>query len=105
MTFFWRTPDNYGGGALPTTDGKKHLPMPRGPHSVGFVDLMTPGEPDQASFVRILYPTRQSSISSTDRWPVWTEDEYLTGFVSFVQVGHGTIRKGINGPSVSAPDI
>ena len=47
MTFFWRNQSNGGAGdhsvGLPTTNGKRHLPLPRGPHSVGFIDLMTPG--------------------------------------------------------------
>ena len=48
MTFFWRNQSNGGAAGdhsvgLPTTNGKRHLPLPRGPHSVGFIDLMTPG--------------------------------------------------------------
>ena len=43
-----RVQNNASGGSehsvgLPTTNGKRHLPLPRGPHSVGFIDLMTPG--------------------------------------------------------------
>ena len=38
------------------TMGKKHLPQPRGPHSVGFVDLLTSG--DTGVLVRIYYPTK-----------------------------------------------
>ena len=38
------------------TMGKKHLPQPRGPHSVGFVDALTSG--DTGVLVRIYYPTK-----------------------------------------------
>jgi len=99
MTFFWRNQQNNGssgsgggGGSeqqhsvgLPTTNGKRHLPLPRGPHSVGFIDLMTPGDPETGSFVRVLYPTEEQCIESTEKWPLWSEDDYLTGFVNFVQ--------------------
>ena len=40
------------------TMGKKHLPQPRGPHSVGFVDVLTSG--DAGVLVRIYYPTKVS---------------------------------------------
>jgi hypothetical protein len=86
MTLFWRS-ENYG-ISLPTTEGgRKHLPQPRGPHSVGYVDLMTPGDPSMGSFVRILYPTKEQCLSNEQKWPIWAEDDYLTGFVKFVQVG------------------
>ena len=44
------------------------------------------GDPETGSFVRILYPTQEQCIDSTDKWPLWSEDDYLTGFVNFVQV-------------------
>ena len=42
------------------TNGKKHLPQPRGPHSVGFVDLLTSG--DTGVLVRIYYPTKVRDV-------------------------------------------
>lgn len=82
---------------LPVSSGKKHLPQPRGPHSVGYVDVMTPGNPvaetssssspgNPGTFVRILYPTQEQCLSEHDRWPVWVEDKYLTGMLGFMQV-------------------
>ena len=44
------------------------------------------GDPETGSFVRILYPTQEQCIESTEKWPLWSEDDYLTGFVNFVQV-------------------
>ena len=72
---------------LEDTDGKRHLPRPRGPHRVGFVDVVTAGAPheNRGDFVRILYPTEEAE--DTAMWPVWEEDAYITGMLSFMQVG------------------
>ncbi len=71
---------------LPVLAGKRHLPQPSGPHSVGFVDVLTPGAPSEGSLVRVLYPTAEQCLQEHDRWPVWTEDQYLTGMLTFMQV-------------------
>lgn len=75
-----------GPGALPTQHGKRHLPQPRGPHSVGFVDVMTPGLPHEGTFFRVFYPTNEQCLDSSERWPIWAEDKYLIGMLSFMQV-------------------
>jgi hypothetical protein len=67
--------------------GKKHLPQPRGPHSVGFLDLMTRGDPHKGSLVRIYYPTKEQCLEEHDRWPVWAEDKYISGLLTFMKVG------------------
>lgn len=69
--------------ALPVTEGKKHLPQPMGPHSVGFVDVMTPGP--KGIFTRVYYPTTEQCLDEHKRWPLWAEDEYITGFLTFMQ--------------------
>ncbi len=66
--------------------GKRHLPQPRGPHSVGFVDLMTPGGPDKGSLLRIYYPTKEQCLEEHDRWPDWAEDNYVSGLLTFMKV-------------------
>ena len=66
--------------------GKRHLPQPRGPHSVGFVDLMTPGGPDKGSLLRIYYPTKQQCLEEHERWPEWAEDKYVSGLLTFMKV-------------------
>ena len=78
---------------LSETDGKRHLPVPRGPHSVGYVDLMTPGAPheDKGSFIRILYPTKEKTLDNVEKWPIWEEDAYITGMLSFMQVLENSI--------------
>jgi len=65
------------------TMGKKHLPQPRGPHSVGFVDLLTSG--DTGVLVRIYYPTKEKCLEQHDKWPVWAEDSYLSGLLHFTK--------------------
>jgi len=71
------------GSSLP-----RHIPLPTGPHAVGFQDVMTPGGPDKGVFVRIYYPSLypvNETINKTELWPVWADDEYLVGFVKFMQ--------------------
>ena len=69
-----------------STSGKRHLPQPRGPHSVGYADVMTPGDPNTGTFIRIYYPTSEQCLEKHERWPVWAEDHYITGFLTFMQV-------------------
>ncbi len=74
---------------LPTlsVDGvrRQHLPQPSGPHSVGFVDLLTPGPPSEGTLARLLYPTSEQCLGEPGRWPAWAEDRYLSGMLSFMQ--------------------
>ena len=60
--------------------GKLHLPYPRGPHNVGFIDTQTKTIP-----TRIYYPTQQNSKANPDLWPKWTEDEYISGLLNFMK--------------------
>jgi len=51
---------------------KSSLPTPNGPFCVGYVDLMTPGTPDESIFMRIYYPSEKDG--SVRNPPVWTFD-------------------------------
>ena len=66
--------------------GKRHLPQPRGPHSVGFFDLMTPGDPEKSTLMRMYYPTNEQCLEEHDRWPEWVEDKYVSGLLTFMKV-------------------
>ena len=74
---------NADANSLPTTaTGNRHLPQPRGPNSVGFVDVMT----KEDVFVRVLYPTVEQCLDEHERWPIWGDDDkYLTGMLLFSQ--------------------
>lgn len=69
-----------------SSDGKRHLPQPRGPHSVGFVEVLTPGGPKEGTLCRILYPTQEQCLENSDKWPLWLEDQYINGMLRFMQV-------------------
>jgi len=77
---FWRS----AGQEAPTP---KHLPLPTGPHAVGYQDVMTGGGVE-GSFLRLYYPSiypLNETINKHELWPLWAEDEYLLGFVKFMQ--------------------
>ena len=61
-------------------NGKKHLPIPRGPHSVGFVDLA-----NHNVLARIYYPTKEKCIENHQKWPLWAEDDYICGLLVFMK--------------------
>ena len=66
--------------------GKTHLMQPRGPHSVGYIDVMTPGTPETGSFMRLYYPTDQQCLAEHDRWPIWaSEEKYISGIFTFMR--------------------
>ena len=66
--------------------GKKYIPMPRGPHSVGYVDVMTEGDPSVGTFFRLYYPTNENSMDQHERWPRWIyEDTYISGTLNFLK--------------------
>jgi len=70
------------------TPPPKHLPLPTGPHAVGYQDLMTPGGVKDGTFLRLFYPSNlplNETINQHKRWPLWAEDEYLIGMVKFMQ--------------------
>ena len=60
--------------------GKNHLPQPRGPHSVGFVDYG-----DQNVLTRIYYPTKERTVENHQKWPIWAEDDYISGLLTFMK--------------------
>jgi len=62
------------------TNGKKHLPAPRGPHSVGFVDLA-----NHNVLARIYYPTKEKCMENHEKWPIWAGDDYITGLLVFMK--------------------
>lgn len=66
--------------AANSTGGKVHLPPPRGPHSVGFVDYG-----DQNVLARIYYPTKENWLDNGGRWPLWAEDDYIVGLLTFMK--------------------
>ena len=60
-----------------------------GPHAVGYQDVMTPGPPEEGVFVRVFYPSQfaqNETVSKHELWPLWSDDDYLVGFVKFMQV-------------------
>lgn len=62
------------------------LPAPAGPYEVGYADLMTPGRPENSSFLRLYYPTDQSHAAvEPARTPIWTEPATKAGFIDFLQ--------------------
>jgi len=66
----------------------KHLPLPTGPHAVGYQDVMTSGPAEEGVFVRIYYPSiypLNETINKSELWPIWADDDYLIGFVKFMQ--------------------
>lgn len=66
--------------------GKNYLSPPTGQYSVGFIDLMTEGEPEDSVFMRIHYPTDANYLLWHERWPLWIpEQKYITGFYTFLQ--------------------
>ena len=51
-------------------------------------DLMTPGPVDCGTFLRLYYPSVHpisETVAQHSLWPLWAEDEYLVGFVKFMQ--------------------
>jgi len=49
---------------------------------------MTPGPPEEGVFVRMYYPSQYSqdaTLKMHDQWPLWSDDDYLLGFVKFMQ--------------------
>ncbi|XP_023333646.1 platelet-activating factor acetylhydrolase isoform X1 [Eurytemora carolleeae] len=66
-----------------------HLPLPTGPYAVGYQDIMTPGDPTSGVYVRVYYPSIHpvnETINMSELWPVWADDDYLVGFVKFMQI-------------------
>eukprot|EP00092_Neocalanus_flemingeri_P039065 GFUD01042525.1.p1 GENE.GFUD01042525.1~~GFUD01042525.1.p1 ORF type:complete len:431 (+),score=110.80 GFUD01042525.1:118-1410(+) len=60
------------------------LPAPLGPFQVGYLDLMTPGLPQDSSLLRIYYPApSNTSITSP---PLWADKECRAGMLRFIQM-------------------
>jgi hypothetical protein len=47
---------------------------------------MTPGDPENGSLLRMFYPTLEQCLEEHERWPVWAEDKYISGLLTFMQV-------------------
>ena len=68
------------------SSGKHHLPIPRGSHSVGYVDIMTDGNPNVGTFLRLYYPCVEEAKESNAKWPLWIpEDKYVSGIINFLK--------------------
>ena len=66
--------------------GKHHLPNPRGLHSVGYIDIMTDGDPNTGTFLRLYYPCVEEHQELHNRWPLWVpEDKYISGIITFLK--------------------
>lgn len=52
---------NTDGGAKENRHNRRHLPVPKGPHTVGCVDLMCDLS-DDGTFFRLYYPTTSTDI-------------------------------------------
>lgn len=66
-------------------DGKVTFPSPRGPNSVGCVDVMTPGRPRNSVYGRIFYPTDMDGGQHSDKWvPYLSDSTYLNGLCNFI---------------------
>lgn len=69
---------------LPSHNGTRHLPLPKGKYVVGTSDLMT-----KSVFMRCFYPaakelTMTDYVESFDRWPSWLPSlEYADGYMRF----------------------
>uniref|UniRef100_A0A0K2V3Q1 1-alkyl-2-acetylglycerophosphocholine esterase n=1 Tax=Lepeophtheirus salmonis TaxID=72036 RepID=A0A0K2V3Q1_LEPSM len=81
--------DNSSEPSLPSTEGKRHLPQPMGPHSVGYIDLDTKNG-ESGLFVRIYYPTDAQCLEYHNVWPTWSDNQYIGGLISFVQSALGS---------------
>lgn len=49
---------------------------------------MTPGDHETGVFVRLYYPSIHpltETINKSELWPLWSDDDYLVGFVRFMQ--------------------
>ena len=71
-----------------SSDPPRHLPLPTGRHAVGYQDLMTAGPAEEGVFVRLYYPSvlpLAETVKKHSLWPLWSNDDYLVGFVKFMQ--------------------
>merc|ERR1719376_928647 len=65
--------------------GKTVFPEARGPHGVGAVDVMTPGNPQQSVFARIYYPTDADIADQHhQKWLPYISQDYISGIRNFL---------------------
>ena len=66
---------------------KPSLPPPDGPFQVGYVDVMTPGRPQEkeGSFFRLHYPAPAHTKLEPSSLPSWTDSATRLGLCEFVQ--------------------
>ena len=62
------------------------LPLPDGPFQVGYVDVMTPGKPqEEGSFFRLHYPAPAHTKLQSSSLPSWSDSATRLGLCEFVQ--------------------
>jgi len=61
-----------------------YFPRPVGQWEVGYIDIMTEGQPEDSSFIRLYYPTMQKHEFLPERCPIWTEHDTKHGFINFM---------------------
>lgn len=65
---------------------KSSLPVPDGPFQVGYVDVMTPGKPQEdGSFFRLHYPAPAHTKLHPSSLPSWSDSATRLGLCEFVQ--------------------
>ena len=65
---------------------KPSLPLPDGPFQVGYVDVMTPGKPqEEGSFFRLHYPAPAHTKLDPSSLPSWSDPATQLGLCQFVQ--------------------
>lgn len=75
------------------SENKRHIPLPRGPYTVGCIDLMTEYS-DRNSFIRLYYPCAETGITEhIDRWPKWADKEYLDGYTNRYPLAKFILKK------------
>ncbi|KAK6167477.1 hypothetical protein SNE40_021496 [Patella caerulea] len=76
---------------------RRHLPVGKGPYTVGCVDFMN-DHTEEGVFFRLFYPTKKSDIYKRDRqWPLWLpRKQYGHGYVYFLGRNIKTFGKFFN---------
>jgi len=64
-----------------TTMSSPTLPHPRGPHPVGYMDLLTEGTPHTSSLLRVYYPATEDKPTI---YPLWKQENSPAGLENFV---------------------
>ncbi|XP_014662114.1 PREDICTED: platelet-activating factor acetylhydrolase-like isoform X1 [Priapulus caudatus] len=64
----------------------KHLPLPKGDHIVGALDVMT-GPMKDGTFLRLYYPIPHCDVTNYNkRWPAWAErTQYVDSYIKIMR--------------------